>query len=100
MQLQSAVAFTRAVQQRAFLPGQRTRTPLFQGLHALTSKRATWHGDESERNQVAAGNYRRPRPYWPLLDLCDRQARGRRAEEEGPAARCARRGFRVSGGDA
>ena len=38
--------FTRAIQQRAFLPGHRTRTPLFQGLHALTTKRDAWRGDD------------------------------------------------------
>jgi hypothetical protein len=38
--------FTRAVQQRAFLPGHRPRTPLLQGLHALTTKRSAWRGDD------------------------------------------------------
>lgn len=44
--------FTRAVQQRAFLPGHRDRTPLFQGLHALTTKRGVWHADDPSATRV------------------------------------------------
>lgn len=44
--------FTRAIQQRAFLPGQRDRTPLFQGLHALTTKRGAWHGDDPAATRI------------------------------------------------